>query len=98
MAMSQTSAPAGRNSYRALWSHTAFKNSPQLNFDVPDTLLAEVDFKWLMAGQGWRVDPTRFHADAAYAKRLLRAAMGSEIVALRECATVLYSKNFFHRA
>lgn len=39
-----------------------------------DALLAEVDFKWLMAGQGWWVDTARFHGDPDYAAQFLRSA------------------------
>ncbi len=31
-----------------------------------DSLLAMVDFKWLMAGLGWRVDPRRVRREAAF--------------------------------
>lgn len=55
-------------------------------------LLAEVDFKWLMAGQGWWVDTTRFHRDPAYATRFLRLAMASPSFALRECAALLQAQ------
>jgi hypothetical protein len=51
------------------------------------SLLTEVDFKWLMAGQGWHVDATRFQTDAEYAKTLLGLALGSNCPALRDCAT-----------
>lgn len=35
--------------------------------DTGAALLAEVDFKWLMAGQGHDVDAARLHDDPAYA-------------------------------
>ena len=92
MTTSQTSSPAARTAYRPAWRDPAFKNSPQLNFDIPDSLLAEVDFKWLMAGQGWWVDTTRFHEDPTYAKTLLRCAMGSRSSALRVCAAALLTE------
>jgi len=57
--------------------------------DARGRLLTEVDFKWLMAGQGWWINTGRFHADAAYAAALLRLALSSGCAALRECATVL---------
>ena len=50
------------------------------------SLLTEVDFKWLMAGQGWHVDCARFQSDAAYAKTLLNLALESNCSALRDCA------------
>jgi hypothetical protein len=49
-------------------------------------LLAEVDFKWLMAGQGWWVDTARFHRDPAYAAQFLLSALASPCMALRNCA------------
>ena len=52
-------------------------------------LLAEVDFKWLMAGQGWWVDTTRFHVDPLYAAMFLRSALASHCAALRDCAACL---------
>lgn len=52
-------------------------------------LLTEVDFKWLMAGQGCWVNTRRFHADPAYAADLLRVAATSSCAALRECALTL---------
>lgn len=61
----------------------------RLNFDIPDALLAEVDFKWLMAGLGYRVDPKRFYADQAYTMDLLQSALRSESPAVRECAATL---------
>ncbi len=54
--------------------------------DARDALLAMVDFKWLMTGQGWWVDTARFHADPAYASDLLELAMTSSSFALKECA------------
>lgn len=57
--------------------------------DARGRLLTEVDFKWLMAGQGWWINTGRFHSDAAYAAALLRLALASGCAALRECATVL---------
>jgi len=50
------------------------------------SLLAEVDFKWLMAGQGWWIDPTRFHCDPSYAAGLIRFALASQLLALRASA------------
>jgi hypothetical protein len=52
-------------------------------------LLAEVDFKWLMAGQGWWVDTARFHRDPAYAAQFLLSALASPCTALRDCARCL---------
>jgi len=63
--------------------------APQLNFEIPETLLAEVDFKWLMAGHGWHVDMVRFGEDTAYAAQMLDWAKHSNSQALRMCANVL---------
>jgi hypothetical protein len=52
-------------------------------------LLAEVDFKWLMAGQGWWVDTGRLRADPSYCAGLLGQALQSPCSALRECAAML---------
>lgn len=54
----------------------------------PDLLL-EVDFKWLMAGQGCWVDPDRLHADPQYAGHCLQTASSSPCAALRNCARFL---------
>ena len=55
-------------------------------------LLAEVDFKWLMAGLGWWIDTARFHRDPAYAAGLLGLAMASPSFALRDCAASLQAQ------
>lgn len=80
---------AGGTAHRSSWRGSTVVNSSRPNFDIPDSLLAEVDFKWLMAGHGWWVDTTRFHDDAAYASELLRCALASESVTLRRCAEEL---------
>ncbi len=59
--------------------------------DSRSALLAEVDFKWLMAGQGWLVDTARLHTDPAYAARFLGSALASHCEALRQCAQKLTS-------
>jgi hypothetical protein len=56
------------------------------------SLLAAVDFKWLMTGHGWWVDSARFHADPSYAATLLGLAMESPSAALRECAARLLAQ------
>ena len=55
----------------------------------PVLLLAEVDFKWLMAGQGWWIDPARFRQDPSYASHFLELAMDSPSRVLRDCAASL---------
>jgi hypothetical protein len=57
--------------------------------DACVALLAEVDFKWLMTGQGRWIDLARFHDEPAYASELLEVALASQSFALRECATLL---------
>ncbi len=49
-----------------------------------DGLLTMVDFKWLMAGLGWRVDLTRMRRDAAYLGECAQRGLASESVLLRE--------------
>ena len=56
------------------------------------SLLAAVDFKWLMTGQGWWVDSARFHDDPSYAATLLGLAMASSSSALQECAARLLAQ------
>lgn len=70
---------------------------PRVDEAVPSadervSLLAEVDFKWLMAGLGWWIDTTRFHSDPSYAAGFLRLAMASQSFALRECAASLQAQ------
>ncbi len=55
---------------------------------APDLLL-EVDFKWLMAGQGCWIDPDRMHQEPGYARERVQAAIGSPCDALRQCALQL---------
>ena len=60
--------------------------------DARVSLLAEVDFKWLMAGQGWWIDVTRLHGDPSYAAGLIRFALSSHSFALRGCAALLQAQ------
>ena len=60
--------------------------------DAQAALLAEVDFKWLMAGQGCWVDSVRLQADADYATDMLRRAHASSCTALRHSATALQAQ------
>jgi hypothetical protein len=64
-------------------------NFAQLQQALGDNLAAEVEFKWLMASQGWWVDAARFESDADYAGELLLLATKSQSFALRECASNL---------
>jgi len=62
------------------------------NARFDETLLTEVDFKWLMAGQGWWVDTARLDTDPFYAAELIRFATKSQSFALRECAQSLHAR------
>jgi hypothetical protein len=55
-----------------------------LHSRADDGLLAMVDFKWLMAGLGWRVDLTRMRRDAAYLGECVQRGLASESGLLRE--------------
>ena len=54
--------------------------------DQGSHLLLEVDFKWLMAGQGYTVDPERLLSDPTYANTCLQCAQRSSCIALQHCA------------
>lgn len=60
--------------------------------DARAALLAEVEFKWLMAGRGCWIDMTRFGRDPGYAAHWLRFAMASQSAPLRACAEVLQAR------
>ena len=62
------------------------------DFDACAFLLARVDFKWLMAGQGWWIDPHRFQYDMPYADALLRLALASQSLPLRKCAASIQTQ------
>lgn len=59
------------------------------SFDACICLLTRVDFKWLMAGQGWWIDPYRFEHDRLYAAEMLGFALASPSMVLRACAVTL---------
>ena len=61
--------------------------------DACASLLSEIDFKWLMIGQGRWVDLPRFRCDAAYAVELIDLALDSPSLALRECAALLQTRS-----
>ncbi len=63
--------------------HTHMGN---IHGDLDGHLLLEVDFKWLMAGQGYTVDPERLLRDPAYADTCLQCAQRSNCMALQKCA------------
>ena len=52
-------------------------------------LIEFVDFKWLMAGEGHRIDLGRLQAEAAYACGCLALASGSTSATLRRAAARL---------
>jgi hypothetical protein len=54
--------------------------------EQPVDFLLLVDFKWLMAGQGWWVDLTRLQRDAAYADGCIASALASRCEPLRQRA------------
>lgn len=58
----------------------------------PVDFLLLVDFKWLMAGQGWWVDLTRLQRDAAYADDCIASALASPCQPLRQRAEVLQAR------
>ncbi|NML18056.1 hypothetical protein [Azohydromonas caseinilytica] len=58
-----------------------------------DSLLALVDFKWLMAGLGWRIDLTRLCRDAGYLGDCARLGLSSESSLLRRCSAELLRRH-----
>jgi hypothetical protein len=56
-----------------------------------DTLLL-VDFKWLMAGQGWWLDMSAWGHDRAYTAQLLQCALQNDNETLRATATRLIQR------
>ncbi len=72
--------------------HDLDNSAATTDIDARVSLLTDVDFKWLMAGQGWWIDTTRLHCDASYAAGLLRMALESPSFALRECAAALQAQ------
>ena len=66
-----------------------YSSNAQLQHALEGAPAVEVEFKWLMARQGWWVDTARFAVDANYASELLQLATKSQSFALRECASLL---------
>ncbi len=56
--------------------------------DPQDDILAEVDFKWLMAGQGHWVDTTMLRTDTGYAHQCVETALQCPCTALQAIAPV----------
>ena len=70
-------------------THTPLNHALTASTDERMLLLKEVDFKWLMAGQGWWIDTARLHNDPAYAAEWLDLVEATELPALKDCATQL---------
>ncbi|APW45905.1 hypothetical protein [Rhodoferax antarcticus] len=76
-------------------TETLYKSPGPASFAVTDerlVLLEEVDFKWLMTGQGWWVDTERLHTDTGYASHLLHLVTQNPSAALRNCAARLQAR------
>ncbi len=58
----------------------------------PAQLVDFVDFKWLMASEGHRVDAPRLQCDAVYAQHCLALALASPSIMLRRLALRLLDK------
>lgn len=54
--------------------------------DQQDDMLIEVDFKWLMAGQGYWVDTSRLRTDSNYAHLCVEQALHSHCSELQRFA------------
>lgn len=79
------------NDASTMHSHASFKGevADDRNFEVCACMLTRVDFKWLMAGQGWWIDPHRLEHDCLYAEEVLSFALASPSLVLRACAASL---------
>ena len=60
--------------------------SPGPGAGTPPELLDLVDFKWLMAGEGHRIDLDRLRVDGPYIRGCLALAAGSRSSTLRQAA------------
>jgi hypothetical protein len=56
----------------------------RMDQDVDDTFLALVNFKWLMAGAGWRVSLSRLQSDSSYVQECLKRALASDSALLQK--------------
>jgi hypothetical protein len=65
---------------------------PNMDAEERVSLLVEVDFKWLMSGQGWWIDTARLHCDPAYVANLIQLAQASDSPALQSCAALLQAQ------
>ena len=79
------------NHASTMHSHASFKGevADDVNFEKCAFMLTRVDFKWLMAGQGWWIDPHRLEYDSLYAEEVLSIALASPSLVLRACAASL---------
>jgi hypothetical protein len=57
--------------------------------EYSERFLELVDFKWLMAGLGWRVDLTRLQQDTAYVGECALRGLSSELPLLRQRSSEL---------
>jgi hypothetical protein len=53
-------------------------------------LIAEVDLKWLFAGQGRWIDGAQLHTDPKYASQVLQTAIHSRVDSLHDCAVAIH--------
>jgi hypothetical protein len=74
-------------------SHLQAPTNYTVDFDFDDSdrdqLLAEVDLKWLFAGQGRWIDTGLMHGDLQYAERVMKAAIESPVRSLHSCAMAM---------
>ena len=56
---------------------------------APNRVLAEADFKWLMAGLGYWIDPERLRQDRSYAKACAESALKTGSAPLQRCVDKL---------
>jgi hypothetical protein len=68
---------------------TAMNTMPTETQRHDDGFLNLVDFKWLMAGQGWWVNLTRLQRDKAYMHECLARAMQSHSGLLQQRGAAL---------
>ncbi len=58
-------------------------------------LIAEVDLKWLFAGQGRWIDGAQLHTDPQYASQVLQTAVHSRVGSLHDCAVAMQEHKLF---
>ncbi|MCF8211851.1 MAG: hypothetical protein K9K38_20975 [Rhodoferax sp.] len=67
-------------------THTPTATAVPWEHNPDDTIVAESDFKWLMAGEGHWVDTARLHQDSGYAQVCVQTALQSTCPALHQLA------------